>query len=305
MWQRLVDWFNNLFSHTSSEIREEADELKALLAKIDRLKSAVAGAPDLKGRLADEWRLLENSEKQLIALCEGDPLPESAPGEVEYGPLLYLLHHLPPQWIAIEGVLLLLGMPDTQITKAPWENWLDRLEGEGFASGDGTLVAGNGEIESLHTYVQLDPGWALAAFEYLYHKVTGQKSPCGTTPSHRVLPVPAADNGVTLALLGDWGTGLWRDGPNPQCPSTLVMQAAVGLNPDFTIHLGDVYYAGTPGMGSSHLLGEETPKFVDLWKSGAQGSYALNSNHEMWGGPHSLDSLGAKICKRLVAVGGS
>ncbi|PJA24354.1 MAG: hypothetical protein COX57_08845, partial [Alphaproteobacteria bacterium CG_4_10_14_0_2_um_filter_63_37] len=35
------------------------------------------------------------------------------------------------------------------------------------------------------------------------------------------------------------------------------------------------------------------------------GFVAFPDITERWGGPHSLDSLGAKICKRLVAVGGS
>jgi hypothetical protein len=46
------------------------------------------------------------------------------------------------------------------------------------------------------------------------------------------------------------------------------------LNPDITIHLGDVYYSGTSDE-EQHLL-------VDLWPKGKIGALALNSNHEMY-----------------------
>jgi hypothetical protein len=48
------------------------------------------------------------------------------------------------------------------------------------------------------------------------------------------------------------------------------------LNPQITIHLGDVYYAGTSKQ-EQHLL-------VDIWPKGSIGSLALNSNHEMYSG---------------------
>jgi Calcineurin-like phosphoesterase len=48
------------------------------------------------------------------------------------------------------------------------------------------------------------------------------------------------------------------------------------LQPDLTIHLGDVYYAGT-GDQEQHLL-------TQLWPRGTQGAFTLNSNHEMYSG---------------------
>jgi hypothetical protein len=46
--------------------------------------------------------------------------------------------------------------------------------------------------------------------------------------------------------------------------------------PDYTIHLGDVYYSGADA--------EEAGKFLPYWPFTNGRSYALNSNHEMYSG---------------------
>jgi len=50
----------------------------------------------------------------------------------------------------------------------------------------------------------------------------------------------------------------------------------IALNPDVTIHLGDVYYSGTADE-EQHLL-------TSLWPPAPWGSFSLNSNHEMYSG---------------------
>ena len=46
--------------------------------------------------------------------------------------------------------------------------------------------------------------------------------------------------------------------------------------PEYTIHLGDVYYAGTEE--------QEHDNFLSPWAAGSKGSFSLNSNHEMMAG---------------------
>ena len=87
-----------------------------------------------------------------------------------------------------------------------------------------------------------------------------------------IIPIP---NTVQIGLVGDWGTGDWRTASNP-APSTEVARHMALLKPELTIHLGDVYYAGTGD--------EEQHEFVNLWPKGSIGSFALNSNHEMYSG---------------------
>ena len=82
-------------------------------------------------------------------------------------------------------------------------------------------------------------------------------------------------NGTTrLALLGDWGTGLYGA---PVCGSSIESDAQ-GYQALF--HLGDVYYSG----GANEI----SERFLQYWpvNSGAV-SRALNSNHEMYTGAHA------------------
>ncbi len=48
-------------------------------------------------------------------------------------------------------------------------------------------------------------------------------------------------------------------------------------SPDFTIHLGDIYYVGTKKEVRENMLGGRV-----LWPIGSRGSFALNANHEMY-----------------------
>jgi hypothetical protein len=133
-------------------------------------------------------------------------------------------------------------------------------------------VSPGGEIFGTGKYQQLDPGWIEAAGLWLEHLIIGKHSFPSSLPN--VLQIP--DN-TTLALAGDWGTGPFGTPPGP---SIKVAGVIAGLKPDFTIHLGDVYYAGTGE--------QETDNFVSIWPNGSLGSLALNSNHEMYsgGGPY-------------------
>jgi len=130
-------------------------------------------------------------------------------------------------------------------------------------------VGGDGEIWGTGKYEQLDPGWAEEFAVFLESLITG-KHPFMGNPI--VVSMPDT---LQIALAGDWGTGEWRTASNP-APSTRVANQMASLKPHLTIHLGDVYYAGTDDQ-EQHL-------FVNLWPKGSIGSLALNSNHEMYPG---------------------
>ena len=134
-----------------------------------------------------------------------------------------------------------------------------------IAVGPDGVIWGTGKWE------QFDPGWieafavfleSLLPFGGIHHFVT--------TPQTVRIP-----NTAQIALAGDWGTGEWRTQKNP-APSTRVRQQMIALNPDVTIHLGDVYYSGTADE-EQHLL-------TSLWPPAPWGSFSLNSNHEMYSG---------------------
>jgi hypothetical protein len=142
-------------------------------------------------------------------------------------------------------------------------------------------VSPGGEIWGTGKYQQLDPGWVEAAAVWLEHFILGkQKFPAGQP---QILPMP---DPVTFAIAGDWGTGNFDPKPSP---AVKIQGHIPGLNPDYTVHLGDVYYAGTNG--------EETNNLVNLWPSGSAGAFTLNSNHEMYSGakPYFNEALGSKL----------
>ncbi len=146
-------------------------------------------------------------------------------------------------------------------------------------------VAPGGEIVGFGKYQQLDLRWELAAgtvwLENLLHK---HPFPPGAP---QILPI--ADE-VSIVLISDWGTGNFGAGDSP---STKIAKFVPSLKPDYTIHLGDVYYAGTSG--------EEMSNFIRLWPQGARGSFALNSNHEMYsgGGPYFNQAVGGPVFNKL------
>lgn len=133
-------------------------------------------------------------------------------------------------------------------------------------------VGPDGAIWGTGKWEQLDPGWveAFAVFLESLLPIFGGKHPFVDKPATIEIPDQAQ-----IAMAGDWGTGDWRTPRNPAA-STDVRKHMGLLKPDVTIHLGDVYYAGTSDE-EQHLL-------TQLWPVGSSGSLALNSNHEMYSG---------------------
>jgi hypothetical protein len=81
-----------------------------------------------------------------------------------------------------------------------------------------------------------------------------------------ILPLP---DKASVALAGDWGTGTTS--------AYAVADQIRKLNPDVTIHLGDVYYSGTSPEYTTYFLN-------GAWPLGTQRTLALNANHEMYDG---------------------
>lgn len=82
---------------------------------------------------------------------------------------------------------------------------------------------------------------------------------------------PAAiRNDFRVAVVGDWGTGLYGA---PRCAQAIDALASV----DLILHLGDVYYAGDRD--------EVSERFLAHWPTRTDATHrALNGNHEMYTG---------------------
>lgn len=142
-------------------------------------------------------------------------------------------------------------------------------------------VGPGGEIWGTGKYEQFDPGWTESIAVWMEQLLILHKHAFNPGP-----PAPIAiPDTVQIAIAGDWGTGDWRSQSNP-APSTDVTRQIGFLHPDVTIHLGDVYYAGTTDE-ERHLLS-------NLWPEGRIGALTLNSNHEMYSAatPYFTEALG-------------
>jgi Calcineurin-like phosphoesterase len=87
----------------------------------------------------------------------------------------------------------------------------------------------------------------------------------------------AADGGQVfrLAIAGDWGTGT--------AEANDVARAMLNFNPDYTIHLGDVYYVGDTAEVEENCLGKIEYGYQGvIWPKGRMGSFSMNGNHEMY-----------------------
>ncbi len=127
-----------------------------------------------------------------------------------------------------------------------------------------TVVKDDGTLLGCRTWELLDPQWAQSLINWTKHIEIS--APFGTNPASITIP-----NDVSLALVGDWGTGDTED----HSGAMRVAAAVNALNPDYTVHLGDVYYAGTAREEINNMA---------AWPQGKMGSFSLNSNHEMYDG---------------------
>jgi len=113
-------------------------------------------------------------------------------------------------------------------------------------------------------------GWARSLLEW-WRKI--KPEPWIEPPDE---PEPVGDGTrAKIAVIGDWGTGLYGA---PVIAKTI---AAAPGGFDLLLHLGDVYYSGTPK--------EVERNFKAFWpKDAGRLNRAINSNHEMYSGGEGL-----------------
>jgi len=84
-----------------------------------------------------------------------------------------------------------------------------------------------------------DPNFAGTVVQYLqYYGPDGKLREPDYIPASPTMPVLPCKAAATVAIMGDWGTGT-------TAAVNLVQQIAK-FDPDVIIHLGDIYYSGTP-----------------------------------------------------------
>lgn len=262
-------------------------------ADLVRMKRRVQGDPSVAGMFSSLNTYLQASEYQVILMMVNarvwsGPVPNNPGGNgtAEFGTLDYdlnnpgssvILQDLQKVWKFVVG-----SLPVTRMNATNYANLQAAM-----APGKPGLVANDGTWFSQSTYGTGDPGWLEAAAEYLYNYATGTFFAPFPVRVPTVTLKGASPSQVKIALFGDWGTGSYTNGP-----AASVMKAMVGLKPDYIIHLGDVYYAGTTTEEKNNLLA--------LWPAAYSGkSFTLNSNHEMYSGAFGYFSVLANPIFRL------
>ncbi len=255
--------------------QELANEMKIVAQLTERL--LLHPLPDLQGEISRLGLFLQACETRLMKLMDNQHPSETEPGVTQYGLALYLFDTTHPV------LRRLLHFPKSRITPALLKQWEAEVTTGGVDDYEGSLIA-------VGKYEQLDAGWVTALIYYLALKLGVREvsswAPFGTTPA----TIDAQGDPITIAIVGDWGTGPFPDGAI-EYPALQVINQIKQKSPDFTIHLGDVYYAGTAGFLGSD---EEINNFVGLWAGGSQGSFMLNSNHEMYSGAQGYFGKGLK-----------
>jgi len=117
-------------------------------------------------------------------------------------------------------------------------------------------------------YSNLDPRWVQVAWEKAKLFLKGKRK----FITHKSVTDFRFDlkEEATIAIVGDWGGG--------NAAAQAVADQIRKIKPDYVVHLGDVYYSGTPK--------EVQDRFLKFWPTPAAPgqSFALNSNHEMYSG---------------------
>lgn len=115
--------------------------------------------------------------------------------------------------------------------------------------------------------------WAAHYFSVAFshrHPFRTYAAPVDTRPGVFELP-----DECVVAMAGDWGSGTQT--------AEDVGKRIASHDSDFTIHLGDVYYSGTPS--------EFRDYFLSSWPRGSRRTLLLNANHEMYSGGYGYFGL--------------
>lgn len=147
------------------------------------------------------------------------------------------------------------------------------------------LIYTDGSVLSTEKWATYDQGWLVAVLNLMQSLLNnlwywGPDLPNNPPP---VIKLNKASTGtVKLAIIGDCGTGDYT--------LQRIMQSIYKEQPDYLLHVGDVYYAGTPAANSPNgnkffFPGEEAGNLNFFWPPDYKGrSFTLNSNHEMYSG---------------------
>lgn len=237
----------------------------------DKIKDRILQLPDLQhdpntqSRFAGYWVLLKQNEQFLLDYINHIPNPK---GNIVLANMLYVLNNEIDK--ELTAILKLFSLPDSAISRTTMESFLKSDE----------IIAGHVEPDGIlcqdKPFAGLDPNWIELFLSYIWYQEFPQQYAVFASTPH--VFTAHEESTLSIAVFGDWGTGDYDDNGYPS-PSSLVGGAIRDLKPDISVHLGDVYYAGTSAQFETRL--------INNFPSGRLASYTMNGNHEMFDGANA------------------
>ena len=250
--------------------------------EMEKRLDEAAERPDAEGICSAIRRTLAEGDRYLKKLIHylmkqappPDPIDQN---EAFYGAIPAIVEH--ETWIP-KSLARKVCIPDTTITKKEWNDFKSKIAACEAVDADGSIYTPN-------TYGQLDWHWLYC----LYHTRVSTFDASRFRTKPKVIQAP--DRPWKLGIVGDWGTGdrgkYVSESPagsetehSRDMPSKQVMTELIKHDPDFVVHLGDVYYAGTrDSWKDKPNRNEEKDHLLHPWRYTGR-SFTLNSNHEMY-----------------------
>lgn len=153
------------------------------------------------------------------------------------------------------------------------------------AKGDTAKAA---QLEDELKFSTCDPHWIEAITEYVeYFGLDGKKREIPYVRYQQMddFVIEQLPLNARIALIGDWGTGT-EDAID-------LLEQVAKHNPDVLIHMGDIYYAGTPDECQKYFLDIVNQVFDRT--AGRVPAYTLCGNHDVYSGGVGYYGILAKL----------
>ncbi len=124
-----------------------------------------------------------------------------------------------------------------------------------------------------------DPDWIIDVAGSMLDRLADGNHAFNQAPAEHKI----ADSARVL-IVGDWGTGLPRAKAVAGFIAEEVAEALAAGRQAHVVHLGDVYYSGTPQEVQRHVLDSGLWPVTGEQADAGVTSWSLNGNHDMYGG---------------------
>jgi len=198
-------------------------------------------------------------------------LPANAPAPGMEDPLVRAVSAVAGMWDS--GTAIPAAAP-AGIADGAWQ-----CATQGFAllraqvSGNANLVA---QLQADEKFGTCDPDWAKVLLNYAaFLAASGMRDKIPYIRPAQIsnTPLPMKP-GATVAVIGDWGTGTTY--------ARVLLQQVAAHNPDVLIHLGDIYYSGTPVECQNNFVSIVNSVFNR--PTNPITVFTLAGNHDMYSG---------------------